>query len=97
MEQGYADLFLTRKYMEINYLPLLRSPKNVRGDRNFVPKYRGKIQPPLKLVERSYADLFQTRKYMEINYLLLLRSPKNLRGDRNFKLKYRRKIRPPLK
>ena len=92
-----SDLFPTRKYMKINNLSRFRPSERLQGNRNFVPKYRGKIQPPLKLVERGYADLFPTRKHMEINNLLLLRPPKKHRGDRNFVPKYRGKIQPSLK
>ena len=81
VERGYADLFPTWKYMEINNLPLLRSPKKSLRGSDFVPKYRGKIQPPLKLVERGYADLFPTRKHMKINNAPLLRSPERLQED----------------
>ena len=83
MERGYADFFPARKHMEINNLSLLRSPKKVR------PKYRGKIQPPLRLVERGYADLLTTRILMKINNPPLLRPPERLQGNRNFVPKYR--------
>ena len=82
MERGYADLFPTRKYMKINNLPRCRPSERLQGNRNFVPKYRGKIQPPLKLVERGYADLFPTRKHMKINNSPYLRSPERLQEDR---------------
>ena len=78
MERGYADFFPARKHMDINNLPLLRLPRKVRGDRNFVPKYRDKIRPPLKLVGQDYADFFPTRKLIKINNLPLLRPPKRL-------------------
>ena len=76
VEQGYADLFPTRRLIKINNLPLLKPSERLQGSRNLYRNIGGKIQTPLKLVERDYADLFRTRKHMEINYLPLLRSPK---------------------
>ena len=43
-----------------NTLSRFRPSERLQGNRIFVPKYRYKIQPPLKLVERGYADLFPT-------------------------------------
>ena len=66
VEQGYADMFPTRKYMKINNLPRFRPPERLQDNRNI----GGKIQTRLKLVERGYADLFPTWKPVKINNLL---------------------------
>ena len=42
--------------MEINNPSPLRPPEEFQGNQNFVPKYSGKFQPSLKLVEQGYAD-----------------------------------------
>ena len=83
--------------MKIKNLQRFRPSERLQGNQNFVPKYRSKIQPPLKLVERVYIDLFPTRKHMEINNLPILRLPKKRQGDQNSVPKYRGKIQPSLK
>ena len=75
MERGYADLFLTRKHMEINNLPRFRLSERLQSQ-NFVSKYKGQNSAPFKVVEQGYTNLFPTWKHIEINNLSLLRLPK---------------------
>ena len=88
--------FLTRKHMKIVNPPLFRPSERLRGDRNFVPKNRGRNStPPPYVVKAGYLDLFSVRRHVKINNPTLLRPSKRLRGDQNFMPKNKRRNSTP--